>query len=106
MRIVGGLLLVVLLSAPGRGGVVDHVVKGGHGVLNILSCPLEIPATIYRCSTESNPISGVLSGGMEGIGNMSVRFVGGVVDLVTCPLPVDTDSVYDRPLGQTAVRME
>jgi len=106
MRIAGGLFLVALLTVPGRAGVDAHVTKGMRGVLNILLCPLEIPATIHRCSTESDPISGVLAGSLEGVGNLSVRLLGGIVDLMTSPLPLDTEPTYDRSFGQTSVRME
>jgi len=59
--------------------------KFTRGVVNISTCYLEVPMTVYKTSKEENPITGVLFGIPAGIARGAVRLVVGVIELGTFP---------------------
>lgn len=100
------LVLFLVFAGVGYSGVREHCEKASQGILNILLSPLEIPATVLRVSQEKNALVALLEGSLEGLGNGLVRFTAGVIELATAPLPLSTEPLYDKSLGQRAVKME
>ena len=61
--------------------------KALNGVANIFTSFLEIPKSIINTTNESNIVYGVLGGSIKGAVNTFGRFINGVSDLATAPLP-------------------
>jgi putative exosortase-associated protein (TIGR04073 family) len=61
--------------------------KALNGVANIFTAILEIPKSIVNTTNESNLFYGVIGGVIKGSVNAAGRFMTGVTDLATAPLP-------------------
>ncbi|MEN6625095.1 MAG: exosortase system-associated protein, TIGR04073 family [Candidatus Sumerlaeia bacterium] len=62
--------------------------KLGRGVTNVLTCWVEVPRGIAIKFEELDPFSGLIVGGVQGIGWGFARFATGVYEVVTFPFPV------------------
>jgi len=69
--------------------------KMSRGVLNCLSCWVELPRSIYT-ETAANPFIGPLKGIFKGTGLTVVRAFAGGMDLCTFGTVDDTFTVYDQ----------
>ena len=65
--------------------------KLGRGLLNIVSCPVELARTINIQSRVKGPSYGWTMGLVEGLGRTFLRFGAGVIDTVTCPFDFPTE---------------
>ena len=99
----GGVLAAEEGAEPGpvpARGPLGRLVRG---VRDVILSPLEIPATIRRVAADGDAAYGVFAGGAEGIGNGLMRLVGGVVEIVSFPIPGDTLPLgNERRLGERA----
>ncbi len=69
--------------------------KMSRGVLNSLTCWVELPRSMY-IETAENPFIGPLKGIFKGTGLTLVRAIAGVMDLATFGTVDDTFTVYDQ----------
>jgi putative exosortase-associated protein (TIGR04073 family) len=65
--------------------------KLGRGVTNIFTCWVEIPRNIAEEWERTDPISGLITGGIKGVGWGFARFATGVYETFTFPVPVPAD---------------
>lgn len=65
--------------------------KLGRGILNAVTCPVEIPRAIALTSESNGPAYGWTVGLIEGVGRTLIRFGMGLVEVVTFP--------FDFPKG-------
>lgn len=65
--------------------------KLGRGTMNILTGWVEIPKNIAIRWKDSDPLSGIVWGGFEGIGWGFARTAGGFYEVVTFPFPLPRD---------------
>ena len=106
----------VAATSPGDGGALAGAPEGdarppgtgplhrlGRGVVNMVISPLEVPATMLRVAGQTNPVFGILAGGVEGIGNGLVRFGAGALETVSAPIPSNGLPLYGKPLGARAL---
>lgn len=61
--------------------------KLGSGFSNLVLSPLEIPKNIINTTNETNLALGVTGGVAKGLLHMAGRFMAGVVDTLTFPIP-------------------
>lgn len=66
---------------------VETVDKLSGGVTNILSSWLEIPKNVINTTNEANLLFGLTGGLLKGFINTGGRFLVGVVEIVTFPVP-------------------
>lgn len=59
--------------------------KLGRGLLNMVSCPVEIARQINVVSNEQNLLAGWTYGLVKGVGYAVLRLGAGAADVVTCP---------------------
>ena len=69
--------------------------KMSRGVLNSLTCWVELPRSMY-IETAENPFIGPLKGIFKGTGLTFMRAVAGLMDLATFGTVDDTFTVYDQ----------
>jgi putative exosortase-associated protein (TIGR04073 family) len=62
--------------------------KLGRGVTNVFTCWVEVPRQISTEWQKTDPVTGFFVGGIKGVGWGFARFVTGVYDTVTFPIPV------------------
>jgi len=67
-------------------GKMQH--KLGRGLANIFTGVIEVPKNISREWRKSDPVTGVIVGGVKGVGWAATRMAVGVYDTVTFPIPV------------------
>ncbi|MCX7624763.1 MAG: exosortase system-associated protein, TIGR04073 family [Candidatus Sumerlaeaceae bacterium] len=67
-------------------GKMQH--KLGRGLANIFTGVVEVPKNISREWRKSDPVTGVIVGGVKGVGWAAARLAVGVYDTVTFPIPV------------------
>ena len=61
--------------------------KAGRGVVNVLTCWIELPKNLHLGTQEQNPVLGAGWGLVKGAGLMATRLVVGAYETVTFPLP-------------------
>ncbi len=99
----GGVLTAEEGTCPGPVPAMGPLGRLVRGVRDVVISPLEIPATMRRVAAEGDAAVGLLAGGAEGIGNGLMRLAGGVVEIVSCPIPGDTLPLgNERRLGERA----
>ena len=69
----------------------DPLHKGGRGVVNVLTCWIEIPKQIHLGSQENNPVTGLVGGAAKGVGLTVLRAGVGIYEAVTFPIPYPKD---------------
>lgn len=69
--------------------------KLGRGIINTLTCVVEIPAETYKVSEDKDPLVGCTLGLVEGFFTAMLRGLTGIFDTVTFIIPP-----YDKPLMQ------
>ena len=80
------------------------VMRIGRGVTNIVSSPLDLPATVVRVSREQDNFGYALLAGLaEGVGNCVVRLSAGVIETATFFMVNDAEPFYKRDLGERAI---
>jgi putative exosortase-associated protein (TIGR04073 family) len=62
--------------------------KLGRGLSNMTTGFVEIPKNVSREWRKSDPVTGVIVGGVKGVGWAATRFAVGAFDTVTFPVPV------------------
>ena len=62
--------------------------KLGRGVLNFFTGPLEIPKRMAMVWRDTDPVTGIVVGGIEGFGWFIARSMTGAYDVLTFPIPV------------------
>ncbi len=65
----------------------DFIHKAGRGVVNVLTCWIEIPKQLHLGSQEDNPVSGVGMGIAKGVSLTVLRVGVGAYEAVTFALP-------------------
>lgn len=65
--------------------------KLGRGIVNVLTCWVEIPRQISQDWQETDPVTGLVTGTVKGVGWGFARLASGVYETVTFPLPVPPD---------------
>lgn len=85
---------VMLLAAPShaqmerRDSDFDKMLhKLGRGIVNVLTGWMEIPKEIAEAWRETDPVTGLVVGGIKGVGYTVVRTVAGVYEIFTFPMP-------------------
>ncbi len=63
--------------------------KLGTGLSNLVLSPLEIPKNIINTTNEANLALGSTGGVAKGFLHMAGRFMAGIVDVMTFPLPTE-----------------
>lgn len=82
------LLGLGLLAAHQPGAwAQDPVHKLGRGVVNMLTCWIEIPKQVHLGSQEENPITGLVWGVVKGAGLTVLRVGVGLYEAATFPIP-------------------
>jgi len=71
----------------------DPIDKLGRGVVNVLTCWLEIPVTVFEDSVDINPLFGGTFGIVHGCGRTLYRAGAGIVDIVLFPFPPFDDHI-------------
>ena len=61
--------------------------KLGRGIANVLTGWMEIPKEIAEAWRETDPITGLIVGGIKGIGYTIVRTFAGFYEILTFPMP-------------------
>ncbi|MCX7019750.1 MAG: exosortase system-associated protein, TIGR04073 family [bacterium] len=74
--------------------------KLGRGLANVITGAIEIPKNISNEWRKSDPVTGVIVGGVKGIGWAATRVAVGAFETVTFPVPVPPN--YE-PLMQPAL---
>ncbi len=69
----------------------DPVHKMGRGVVNVLTCWIEIPKQAHLGSQEENPLTGLAAGFVKGVGLTVLRAGVGLYEAVTFPIPCPKD---------------
>lgn len=103
-QIVAAALLVgmtVVLGAATRADADDETRKRrditlmfrklGRGVTNVVTGWVEVPKNIALRWKETDPFTGVIVGGIEGIGWGCARTVGGIYEVFSFPFPYPED---------------
>jgi putative exosortase-associated protein (TIGR04073 family) len=67
--------------------------KLGRGLLNVLTGWLEVPKNIADTWRKTDPFTGMVIGGVTGIGWTWARTCTGLYDVITFPFPVPQDYV-------------
>jgi putative exosortase-associated protein (TIGR04073 family) len=62
--------------------------KLGRGILNTFTGFLEVPKRIAQVWRDTDPVTGAVVGGIEGLGWGLARTATGIYDIVTFPIPV------------------
>lgn len=62
--------------------------KLGRGFANLFTGVVEIPKNVSREWRRSDPATGIIVGGVKGIGYFGTRLAVGAFDIVTFPVPV------------------
>jgi len=70
----------------------------GRGVVNVLTCWIEIPKQTHLGSQEENPLVGLAAGFVKGVGLTVLRAGVGIYEAVTFPIayPKDFASPYEE----------
>jgi len=80
-------------------GAYKPFLKFGRGVINIGSCPYEIPKQMYLLSRNGDTFWGTTAQGLAGVfvgtGWMFYRLAAGVYDVFTSPFPGCEESIID-----------
>lgn len=103
-RMVTAVLIVGLLFVAGSVGraVADDttrkrkdislmVRKFSRGVMNVLTCWVEVPKNMALRWKETDPFTGIIYGHVEGVIWMAARLIGGVYEVVSFPFPYPDD---------------
>ncbi len=61
--------------------------KALHGLANMTTSVVEIPKNMINTANKTNVIAGIMGGGIVGVLHTVSRFIVGVTDLVTAPIP-------------------
>jgi len=98
--IIGAVLVVALLAMIGsatRAGADDVTRKRNditlmfrkfsRGTVNILTGWVEIPKNMSLRWKETDPFSGMILGGVEGIAWTFARMIGGIYEMISFPFP-------------------
>jgi putative exosortase-associated protein (TIGR04073 family) len=62
--------------------------KMGRGVVNVVTCWVEVPRQISKQWEQTDPVTGLFVGGAKGIGWGFARLMTGVYETCTFPFPV------------------
>lgn len=65
--------------------------KLGRGVVNVVTCWVEIPRHVANEWEKTDPATGIVVGTFKGFGWGAARFVTGVYEAVTFPVPIPVD---------------
>lgn len=99
-RRVGGVCVAALVSCGMHSPVwaQDPIHKAGRGIVNILTCWIELPKQLHLGTQEDNPVTGVAFGLVKGAGLTILRVGIGAYEAVTFPIPYPKDfaSPYDE----------
>ena len=87
-RLIAGLLFLsgFFLAVP-LASADDPIHKAGRGIVNVLTCWIEIPKQFHLGSQEDNPITGVGMGIAKGVSLAVLRIGVGAYEAVTFALP-------------------
>ena len=86
MMLGTALALAVALTAPAAWAQ-NPIHKAGRGIVNILTCWIEIPKNLHLGTQEENPLVGVGWGLLKGTGLAATRLLIGAYETVTFPIP-------------------
>jgi putative exosortase-associated protein (TIGR04073 family) len=65
--------------------------KFSRGVMNVLTCWVEVPKNMALRWKETDPFTGIIYGHVEGVIWMAARLIGGVYEVVSFPFPYPDD---------------
>jgi len=82
------LVIFVILNLAAPGYCDGPIKKLGRGVLNVITCPLEIPNRIGETNRRSGFWDGATYGFLEGICMMIGRGCAGAYEILTFPVPI------------------
>lgn len=86
-RVIGALTAAAgLLIAPAAWAQ-DPIHKMGRGMVNVLTSWIEVPKQLDRGRREDNPLAGLSSGILKGVGLTLLRVGVGAYEIVTFPVP-------------------
>ncbi len=80
----------------------DPIHKMGRGMVNILTSWIEVPKQLDRGRREDNPLAGLSSGILKGVGLTLLRVGVGAYEIVTFPVPYPKD--FASPYEQMELR--
>jgi putative exosortase-associated protein (TIGR04073 family) len=83
--------LVSLIAAPFRADAQTFSDKLGRGLANALTGLLAMPYTMKQETDDNGIVAGITTGLVKGIGNVIVRELVGVYEILTFPLPLPED---------------
>ncbi len=89
MRRHGPWLLVLAVTWGGAAPAAqaqDPIHKAGRGLVNVLTCWIEIPKQMDQGRREENPVTGLGMGAVRGVGLTVLRLGVGAYETVTFPL--------------------
>ncbi len=98
--IMGSLAAILLATSAPEVQAANPLHKIGRGLGNIIIAPAEIPVSIVS-EGNKNPFLGLLMGPVVGTVNCVTRVAGGLVELITFPVPPYDQPIYDKNLGET-----
>lgn len=92
-RAIGGVVLVTFLVPASVAGAVEYTAarKAGRGLAGMTCAFLEIPGNIVKETRANGAGPGFALGLTLGLGNMVLRTLVGVFELVSSPFPVPDD---------------
>ena len=96
--LIVGLILGSVCSTTPVVWAQDPIHKMGRGVVNVLTCWIELPKQLHLGSQEQNPVVGVGRGLLKGAGLTVLRGGVGLYEAVTFPVPYPKDfaSPYEQ----------
>ncbi len=76
----------------------DPIHKMGRGLVNVLTCWIELPKQLHLGSREDNPVVGIGMGLLKGAGLTVLRSGVGVYEAISFPVPYPKDfaSPYEQ----------
>ena len=98
--IMGSLAAILFTALAPEVKAANPLNKIGRGLGNIIIAPAEIPVSMVS-EGKKNPFLGLLMGPVVGTVNCVTRVAGGVVELITFPVPPYDQPIYDKSLGET-----
>ena len=85
--VITSVIVCGLIGGSSEVWAQDPIHKAGRGVVNVLTCWIELPKNIHFGPKEANTLLGDVWGLVRGTGLMATRLAVGAYEAVTFPIP-------------------
>ena len=86
--LVAAAVLILMTGMCAEGRCQDAFKKLGRGLVNVVTCPAELPKTVSKTYRDRGPVDAVGFGVPKGLAMMVLRAVMGTIEAVTFPFPI------------------